>query len=98
MELLGQHPKGDFRVQFEKRDGTLRNMTARLAVWERGVRGDNSDGEDGQNGARPMNYNPDDYSLTVVIDADIGHYRLLARDRITEMTIGDQTYRTESAE
>lgn len=98
MELLGQHPKGAFRVQFEKRDGTLRNMTARLAVWERGVRSDNSDREEGENGARPMNYNPDDYSLTVVIDADIGHYRLLARDRITEMTIGNQTYRTESAE
>jgi hypothetical protein len=98
LELLNLHPKGDFRVQFEKRDGTLRNMTARLAAWERAATTENAAGEHEANPARPMNYNPDDYSLTVVLDADIGHFRLLARDRITEMTIGNQTYRTESAE
>ena len=45
-----------------------------------------------------LGYNPADYHLASVIDVPLGEYRMLATDRVTEMTIGGDTMRTDSAE
>jgi len=94
LELIQQHPNATFSVQFERRDGTLRNMIAR-----RNVAFDAHDDEDNVEEATvTFGYNPADYHLESVIDVPLGEYRMLATDRVTEMTIGGETMRTDSAE
>ena len=94
LALIEQHPNATFSVQFERRDGTLRNMIARrnddfCAREEEG---------NGEVSTATFGYNPADYHLASVIDVPLGEYRMLATDRVTEMTIGGETMRTDSAE
>jgi len=45
-----------------------------------------------------MSYNPSDYNLKTVFDMQIGQYRNIATDRVTQITIGGRTYHTASAQ
>ena len=93
MELLNQHPNVIFNVQFEMRNGELRNMNAQDGVLM----------QEEQDGIVPpitgagMSYDPADYHLKAVIDIERGQYRCIATDRVTKITIGERTYRTTSA-
>ena len=89
-----QNPNTIFSIQFEKRDGTIRNMTARIGVWK-GPGGDESNPR--ITGAE-MSYNPSDYNLKTVFDMQKGQYRNIATDRVTQITIGGHTYSTASAQ
>jgi hypothetical protein len=92
LNLLNEHGGDVFHVQFEKRDGTLRNMTARLE-------GTNSSEGDDSSDERPSRpYNPADYHLVPVIDLRINQHRNMATDRITRMVIAERILSTESAE
>jgi len=64
IELSGQNPNTIFSIQFEKRDGTLRNMTARIGVWK-GPGGDESNPRAAD---AVRSYNPSDYNLKTVFD------------------------------
>jgi hypothetical protein len=93
-ELSSQNPNTMFNIQFEKRDGTLRNMTARIGVWK-DINGNESDSRAVE---AAMSYNPSDYHLKTVFDMQKNQYRNIATDRVTEIVIGGLTYRTTSAE
>ena len=90
LELFGLHANELFQIQFEKRDGTLRNMTARL---ER----ENSDEATFTEG-RSLGYNPADYHLVPVVDLQLNQYRNVATDRVTRITVGETVLSTDSAE
>ena len=94
LELAGQNPNTTFSIQFEKRDGSLRNMTARIGVWN-DINGDEID-SDAEEAAR--SYNPSDYHLKTVFDMQKNQYRNIATDRVTEISIGGLKFRTPSAE
>jgi len=90
--LLRQNPNTNFTIQFEKRDGTLRNMTARIGVWNEA----NGDENNTHAAEETMSYNPADYNLKAVFDMENGQYRTIATDRVTMIAIGESTYRTTS--
>jgi len=92
LNLLDEHGHDVFHVQFEKRDGTLRNMTARLEIQKP------SDGHEAADEQPPRPYNPADYHLMPVIDLHLNQHRNMATDRVTWMVIGDRILSTESAE
>jgi len=94
LECLIQSGDHLFVGQFERRDGTLRTIRARTVDWEFGT--EDADGSEEQRA--PMLYNPRDYHLILVTDMDLGQYRLVATDRMTSLTAGGQSMRTESAE
>ena len=93
LEIFGQQDDSRFYVQFEKRDGTLRNMVARIGF----LAGGNSD-QHHASANYGLRYNPSDYHLQPVTDVEIEQNRLLATDRVTHITFGGQTIRTSSAE
>ena len=94
LDLLDRNPHAVFEIQFEKRDGTLRNMRAQCADWEEPIENDEDADE-----ARPrMRYDPAMYNLRFVVDVNLDQYRLVATDRVTEFTINERVLRTESAE
>ena len=90
--LTRQNPNTIITIQFEKRDGTLRNMTARIGVWN------NADGDENNTrvAEEAMSYNPADYNLKAVFDMENSQYRTIATDRVTMIAIGENTYRTTS--
>jgi hypothetical protein len=45
-----------------------------------------------------MLYDPTDYNLQIVFDVELGEYRSIATDRVTQITIGGQTHQTASAQ
>ena len=92
LELLEDHMNEPFQVQFEKRDGTLRNMSAQLEV------GKPLDEETAPEEVNPRLYNPADYHLVPVIDLQISQCRLVAADRVTRIVIGEHVLSTQSAE
>jgi len=94
LELTQGNPNAIFSIQFEKRNGTLRNMTARLGVWEDA----NGDQKNPQLVSDHMLYDPTDYNLQIVFDVELGEYRSIATDRVTQITIGGQTHQTASAQ
>ena len=94
LEHLAQNGHQIFEGQFERRDGTLRTIRARVVDWEFG-RGDIQDSEAQR---PPLLYNPRDYHLTLVTDTDLGQYRLVATDRMTSLTLDGLNLETESAE
>ena len=94
LELSDQNQNTIFSIQFEKRDGTLRNMTARIGVWK----GPDEDESNPRIEDAVMSYNPSDYNLKTVFDMQIGQYRNIATDRVTQITIGGHTYSTASAQ
>lgn len=92
IRLTRQNPNTIFTIQFEKRDGTLRNMTARIGVWNDA----NGDENNTRAAEEAMSYNPADYNLKAVFDMENGQYRTIATDRITMISIGENTYHTTS--
>jgi len=92
--LSYQNPNTIFSIQFEKRNGTLRNMTARTGVWK----GSGGDESNLRTTGAGMSYNPSDYNLKTVFDMQKGQYRHIATDRVTQITIGGRTYSTASAQ
>ena len=94
LELTRRYPNATFSIQFEKRDGTLRNMTARIGVWN----GPDGDEKNPHRMSDEMTYDPADYNLKTVVDTDLGEYRHIATDRVTQITIGEQTYQTASSQ
>ena len=90
--LTRQNPNTIFTIQFEKRDGTLRNMTARIGVWNDA----NGDENNTRVAEEAMSYNPADYNLKAVFDMENSQYRTIATDRVTMIAIGESTYRTTS--
>ena len=90
--LLRQNPNTIFTIQFEKRDGTLRNMTARIGAWNDA----NGDENNTRLAEEAMSYNPADYNLKVVFDMENGQFRTIATDRVTMIAIGESTDRTTS--
>ena len=91
--FIRQNPNTIFSIQFEKRNGTLRNMIARLGVWK-GQGGDESNSRPGA----VVSYDPSDYNLKTVFDMQIQQYRNIATDRVTMIAIGGQTDSTASAQ
>ncbi len=85
LNLLANNGGKIFSIQFEKRDGSLRNMTARSGVYRGRVTG------------AGMKYDPADRNLKTVFDLGKNQYRMISTDRVTRMTIGGQTYRSSSA-
>ena len=94
LELSDQNQNTIFSIQFEKRDGTLRNMNARIGVWK-GPGGDESNPRAAD---AVRSYNPSDYNLKTVFDMQKEQYRNIATDRVTQITIGGHTYSTASAQ
>jgi hypothetical protein len=94
LELSEQNSNTIFSIQFEKRDGTLRNMNARIGVWK----GPGGDEINPSSASAEMSYDPSDYNLKTVFDMQKEQYRNIATDRVTKITIGGRTYRTESAQ
>ena len=94
LELIRQNPNTIFSIQFEKRDGTLRNMTARTGVWK----GPGGDSSNPRVSGRGMAYDPSEYNLKTVFDMKKGQYRHIGTDRVTKITIGGRTYSTTSAQ
>ncbi|MDA0649311.1 MAG: hypothetical protein O3B00_08645 [archaeon] len=92
LELSDQNQNTIFSLQFEKRDGTLRNMTARIGVWK-GPGGDESNPRVEE---AVRSYNPSDYNLKTVFDMQKRQYRNVATDRVTKITIGGRAYQTAS--
>jgi hypothetical protein len=92
LELVSQHQNTKFSIQFEKRDGTLRNMTARIGVWK----GPNGDEKNPRRVSDEMSYDPSEYNLKIVFDMEKSEYRNIATDRVTQISIGGQTYHTAS--
>jgi hypothetical protein len=92
LKLSDQNQNTIFSIQFEKRDGTLRNMTARIGVWNDA----NGDENNTHVAEGAMSYNPADYNLKAVFDMENGQYRTIATDRVTKITIGGLTFRTAS--
>ncbi len=90
--LLANNGGKIFSIQFEKRDGTLRNMTARTGVY-RGPGGEGS-----RLTGEGMKYDPTDYQLRGVFDLERDQYRMIGTDRVTRITIGGRTYRSSSAQ
>ena len=75
-----------------KKEGSLRNMTARLEIQKPSV------GHEAADEQPPRPYNPADYHLMPVIDLHLNQHRNMATDRVTWMVIGDRILSTESAE
>ena len=94
MELLRQNPNTIFSIQFEKRNGTLRNMTARTGVWK----GPGGDANNPRVSGVGMAYTPSEYNLKTVFDMQKGQYRHIGTDRVTKITIGGRSYSTASAQ
>ena len=90
--LSRQNPNAEFTIQFEKRDGSLRNMTARIGIWK-DVNGDENNTRVAE---EAMSYNPADYNLKAVFDMENGQYRTIATDRVTMITIDGRKYRSTS--
>ena len=93
-EHLTQNGSQIFAGQFERRDGTLRSIRARVVDWEFG----REDVQDSVAQQPPLLYNPRDYHLLLVTDTDLGQYRLVATDRMTSLTVDGVHLETESAE
>ena len=93
MELLSQHHNVIFDIQFEMRNGNLRDMRAREGMLMEEDEGETSP----QISGAGMSYDPSDYHLKTVVDMERGQYRCIATDRVTKVTIGGNTYRTTSA-
>ena len=93
-ELLRQNPNTIFSIQFEKRNGTLRNMTARTGVWK----GPGGDANNPRVSGVGMAYTPSEYNLKTVFDMQKGQYRHIGTDRVTKITIGGRSYSTASAQ
>ena len=91
--LLRDNPNTIFSIQFEKRGGSLRNMTARTGVWK----GPGGDANNPRVTGRGMAYDPTEYNLKTVFDMQKGQYRHIGTDRVTKITIGGRTYNTTSA-
>ena len=94
LELTHQYSSTQFNIQFEKRDGTLRNMTARIGVWK----GSAGDEKNTIRASEEMAYDPAEYNLKIVFDIEKGGFRNIATDRVTQISIGGGTYRSASAE
>ena len=94
LELAQHHSNANFTVQFEKRDGTLRNMTARIGAWI-GPAGEERNTNQASNA---MSYDPAVYHLKTVFDTERSEYRNIATDRVTQISIGSETLRSASAE
>jgi hypothetical protein len=69
-------------------------MTARIGVWK----GPGGDEINPSSASAEMSYDPSDYNLKTVFDMQKEQYRNIATDRVTKITIGGRTYRTESAQ
>ncbi len=67
-----------FAVDFIKKDGTPRTMTARLGV-KKGVTG------------AGKRYKPSDYDLLCVFDMQKAAFRTIGLDTVTRVTIGGET-------
>ena len=94
LELTRQHPNSVFSIQFEKRDGTLRNMTARIGVWKDAYGNEKNT----QQVSEERSYDPAEYNLKMVFDVEKAEYRTVATDRVTRISLGGQTFQTESAQ
>ena len=92
--LIERSPEVIFEVQFEKRDGTLRNMSARWEVVEDPEHDETEPSQD----VGVFAYNPTDYHLLPVFDVVNGGYRMVAIDRVTGITADGETHRTASFE
>ena len=94
LELSAQHQNVVFTIQFEMRNGNLRNMIAREEV----LMETKEDNGSPQVTSAGMSYNPSDYHLKTVFDMQREGYRNIATDRVTKITIGGHTYSTASAQ
>lgn len=94
LELTRHHSNTNFTVQFEKRDGTLRNMTARIGAWIEPT----GEERDTHQVSDAMSYDPAEYNLKTVFDTEMSGYRNIATDRVTQISIGGDTLRSASAE
>ena len=94
LELIQSNHNAMFSIQFEKRNGTLRNMRARIGSWEE----DNGVEKNPQRASDEMNYDPTEYNLKIVFDVEVGEYRNIATDRVTRISIGGEMLRSASAE
>lgn len=68
-----------FSVKFIKKDGSLREMVARLGV-KKHLKG----GE--------LSYNPDDYNMITAFDMQKKAYRMISIDYIQELKVNGQTF------
>lgn len=71
-----------FGVQFVKKDGSIRDMVARLGV-KKGVTGEG------------MKYNPADFNLITAFDMHIKKHRHISVDTLTQLKINGQIFDVE---
>lgn len=69
-----------FFVEFQKKDGTLRRMTARKGV-HKGVTG------------KGMSYRPLGKGLMTVFDMDKGEYRMVNLNKVVRFSVNGEKYR-----
>lgn len=93
LDMFNQNPNETVRVQFEKRNGDLRNMLARDGILNR-----TDGGQSNTNADAGLPYNPSDYHLKTVHDIERGEYRNIATDRVTMIAVGERSLRTVSAQ
>jgi hypothetical protein len=78
-DTLKQNNGAIFSVQFIKKDGTIRDMTARLGV-KKHLKG----------GEQP--YNPADYNLITAFDMAKKEYRMISIDTLLKIKLSGQTF------
>jgi len=80
--------KGKFiNVKFVKKNGDLRTMTGRTGVYKSKHAPLTGDG---------LKYNPDDYGLVGIFDAQNKGYRMVNINTLQELTLEGQTYQIGS--
>lgn len=78
-DTLSQNSGTIFSVQFIKKDGTIRDMTARLGV-KKHLKG----------GVQP--YNPEDFNLITAFDMVKKDYRSISIDTLLKIKLSGQTF------
>ena len=69
-----------FSVKFRKKDGTVREMVARLGV-KRHLKGGT------------LTFNPTDYNLITAFDMQKAEYRMISIDTLMQLKVDGKTYK-----
>jgi WYL_2, Sm-like SH3 beta-barrel fold len=81
-ETLTKNSGQMFSVKFKKKDGSIRDMVARLGV-KKGVKGVG------------LNFNPSDYNLITAFDMQKKEFRMISINTLTQLKVDGKTFEVE---